>query len=52
MRAMRRMFEEQQKEIAHLRKLAIFQNKKGKMDKAEVKRLLKELNENEKENKQ
>ena len=47
MRAMRRMFEEQQKEIAELRNLALFQEKERKIDKAEVKRLIQELNEKE-----
>ena len=47
MRLMRRMFEEQQKEIAELRNLALFQEKERKIDKAEVKRLLKEQDEKE-----
>ncbi len=47
MRLMRRMFEEQQKEITELRNLALSQEKEKKIDKAEVKRLLKEQNEKE-----
>ena len=49
MRLMRRMFGEQQKEIAELRDLALFQERKGKIDKAAVKRLIGELNEKDKE---
>ena len=49
MRLMRRMFGEQQKEIAELRNLALFQERKEKMDKAAVKRLIGELNEKDKE---
>jgi hypothetical protein len=52
MRLMRRIFEEQQKEIAELRNLALFQEKEKKIGRTEVKRLLKELNEKDKETEQ
>jgi hypothetical protein len=47
-RLIRRMFGEQQKEIAELRNLALFQEKEKKIDRTEIKRLLKELNETDK----
>jgi intergrase/recombinase len=47
-RLIRRMFGEQQKEIAELRNLALFQEKEKKIDRTEIKRLLKELNEKDK----
>ena len=49
MRLMRRMFEEQQQEIGELMNLALFQDKERKIDKAEVKRLVQELNEKDKQ---
>ena len=44
--------QDQQQQITEIRNLVLFQMKEKKIDKAEVKRLLKELNEKDKETKQ
>lgn len=51
-RLVRRMLGEQEKEIAELRQLALFQDKQKKIDRKAVERLAKELNEKDKKTEQ